>query len=280
MKIFTLLIVSASALGVLSTYGADERSTAQERRERAERRQTQGDVEKLLREINALDNKPGAMRAGMAAVSKETAVPLPTIEAEHTSNPNVGLAGLFVAHELSVQTHKPVDQFLKQHRTGKTWTEIARANGENLNTMQGKLERIRQAMLNPDAAAAASSSSDATRVRAAAYQTEFDRRVQMLNTRNDQPAAMRAGLAALSKETAVPLPTVEENQKQHPDAGLGDLFVAQELSTKTQKSVDELLRVHATGKTWSDIAKENNQDVASIQTKLANLEQAMRDTGK
>jgi hypothetical protein len=44
--------------------------------------------------------------------------------------------------------------------------------------------------------------------------------------------------------------------------------------------VDELLRVHATGKTWSDIAKENNQDVASIQTKLANLEQAMRDTGK
>jgi hypothetical protein len=236
-----------------------------------------------VREINVLDNKPAAQRAGMAAVSKETAVPLPTIEAEHTKNPRVGLAGLFVAHELSVQAHKPVDQFLKEHQSGKTWTEIARANGENLTTLQGKLERIRRAMQDPEAAAA-NSSTDATRVREAAnraaYQTEFDRRVAALNTLGDQPAAMRAGLTALSKETAVPLPTVEENHKQNTAVGLGDLFVAQELSTHTQKSVAELLKAHAAGKSWNEIAKENNQDVAGIQTKLANVEQAMRDAVK
>src|SRR5678815_2367507 len=98
MKTFTLLsIISASALGVISSFGADDKSTAQERRERRQAQAAQGELEKLVREINVLDNKPAAQRAGMAAVSKETAVPLPTLESEHTKNPRTGLGGLFMA---------------------------------------------------------------------------------------------------------------------------------------------------------------------------------------
>ena len=110
--------------------------------------------------------------------------------------------------------------------------------------------------------------------------TELERRVAAINALDDQPQAMRAGLTASSRETAMPLPTVEQNQKQNANVGLGDFFVAQELSIKTQKSVDELLRQHAAGKTWNEISTANNQDVESIQRKLANVEQAMRDAVK
>lgn len=125
---------------------AEVRKEREAVREKADRRETKVDIDKRIQAINRLDNSPSVMRHGMAAVSKETAVPLPKIEAEHKEHPNVGLAGLFVAHELSTRTHKPVEHFLKAHATGKSWTAIAAANNENLDTLEAKLTRIEQAM--------------------------------------------------------------------------------------------------------------------------------------
>jgi hypothetical protein len=62
--------------------------------------------------------------------------------------------------------------------------------------------------------------------------------------------------------------------------GLGDLFVAQELSAKTKKSVDELWKAHLNQRTWTQVAAENNQDISDIQRKLARVEQSLRDAGK
>jgi hypothetical protein len=104
-----------------------------------------------------------------------------------------------------------------------------------------------------------------------------------MNTLDDKPGAMNAGLAALSKETATPMPQIETLQKAHMSAGIGDLFVAQELSTKARKPggefqpADDFLKQHANGKSWTEIIRENNADQNAIEQKLSRIEQAMKD---
>ena len=150
MKNKILMVVTTAALLASFTASADdknkEKNTRKEIRkerevirEQADRRETKSDIESRIQALNRLDNNPSSMRVGMAAVSKETAVPLRKIEAEHKEHPTVGLAGLFVAHELATRTHKPVEHFLKARASGKTWVEVAAANGENLDVLEAKL---------------------------------------------------------------------------------------------------------------------------------------------
>jgi hypothetical protein len=150
-KKMTLLVTTTALLMAWSVNAADEtrREIRKEReavRERAERAETKSDIENRIQALNRLDNNPSSMRVGMAAVSKETAVPLPKIEAEHKEHPSVGLAGLFVAHELATRTHKPVEHFLKARASGKSWTQVAAANGQNLDVLENKLARIEAAV--------------------------------------------------------------------------------------------------------------------------------------
>ena len=153
MKNKMVMVVTTAALLIgFDASAADKESRKEIRKERevlkdrAERRETKSDIESRIQALNRLDNNPSSMRVGMAAVSKETAVPLPKIEAEHKEHPGVGLAGLFVAHELSTRTHKPVEHFLKARGAGKSWAEVAVANGENLDVLEAKLSRIEQAV--------------------------------------------------------------------------------------------------------------------------------------
>lgn len=163
MKRFTLLVIAVSALVTTTTQAADKDNPTKKRGERAERREAKLDIDKRVREINKLDNSPAAMTAGMAAVSKETAVPLPTIQAEHKEHPKVGLAGLFMAHELSTHTQQPVERFIKQNESGKSWADLALAHNQDLNSIESKLGRIEAALKNSDAAGAGG--NDRTRAR-------------------------------------------------------------------------------------------------------------------
>ena len=166
MKRLTLMVIAVSALVATATQAADndnKDNPTKNRRERAERREAKVDIDKRVREINKLDNSPSAMTAGMAAVSKETAVPLPTIQAEHKEHPKVGLAGLFVAHELATHTHEPVEKFIKQHEAGKSWADLAAAQNQDLNSIESKLDRIEAALKN--SGGAASTSDGRTRAR-------------------------------------------------------------------------------------------------------------------
>lgn len=150
MKKLTL-ILTTFALAATVVNAADDKATRRERekvrgKEGTEGRQSAVDIDKRITAVNRLDNNPQAFRAGLQVASRETAVPGPTFEAEHKQHPKVGLAGLFIAHELSVRTHKSVDAFLKQHASGKSWTQIARENNESLDTLDAKLARIEDAM--------------------------------------------------------------------------------------------------------------------------------------
>ena len=165
MKKITLMTITVSAFFALATQAADDNKndSTKARRERAERRDAKVDIDKRVREINKLDNSNDAMMAGMAAVSKETAVPMPTIQAEHKEHPKVGLAGLFVAHELATHTHEPVDKLIKQHESGKSWADLAAASNQDLNSIEAKLSRIEAALKN--SGGAASTGSDRSRAR-------------------------------------------------------------------------------------------------------------------
>ena len=156
MKKITLMTITVSAFFAFAMQAADDNKndSTKVRRERAERREAKVDIDKRVREINKLDNSNDAMMAGMAAVSKETAVPLPTIQAEHKQHPKVGLAGLFVAHELATHTHEPVEKFIKQHESGKSWSDLATAHKQDLNSIEAKLARIESALKNTGGAAA------------------------------------------------------------------------------------------------------------------------------
>jgi len=143
----TYVLVTAALLASVSTTLAADKEARKERREAIEeRRADKADIEKRVRQINTLDNKAPAARVGMAEISRQTAIPLKTIEEQHKTHPNVGLAGLFVANELATRTHKPAMQFIRQHEDGKTWNELAVANGESLDTLDSKLVQIETAM--------------------------------------------------------------------------------------------------------------------------------------
>ena len=284
MKKLTVLLATLAITGVLAN-AADDNNTRAQRRNQNQERGAAGDLDRHIQAVNRLDKNQAALRAGMAAVSKETAVPLNTIEAEHKDHPQMGLAGLFVAHQLSVTTHKPADQFIKQRQSGQSWAQIARANNQDLADLDQKLTRIEEAMRNPGAASSTAgtttSTADKTQVREATpAPTALENRIAALNTLDDKPLVMRTGLQALSKETATPLPQLEELQKQQTTAGIGDLFMAQEIAVRTHKTPDELLKAHTGGKTWEQIITENNQDRGTIEQKLSRVEQAMRDADK
>lgn len=165
MKRLTLMVIAVSALVATTAQAADndKDNPTKNRRERAGRREAKVDIDKRVREINKLDNSQSAMTAGMVAVSKETAVPLPTIQAEHKDHPKVGVAGLFVAHELATNTREPVEKFIKQHEAGKSWSDLAAAQNQDLNSIESKLARIESALKN--AGGAASTSDGRTQAR-------------------------------------------------------------------------------------------------------------------
>ena len=287
MKKITLLFAALAFTGIVAQAADDDNDRRAQRRAQAQQRGVAGDIDRRIQSINRLDNNQAALMAGMAAISKETAVPLTTIQAEHKDHPQMGLAGLFVAHQLSVKTHKPVDQLIKQRQAGRSWTEVARANNQDLAELDQKLTRIEEAMRNPGAASSGTASSpatpgaDRTQVREATpTPSGLENRIATLNQLDDKPLAMRTGLQALSKETATPLPQLEELQKQQTTAGIGDLFVAQELAVRTHKNADEFLKAHSGGKTWEQIISENNQDRSVIEQKISRIEQTMRDAEK
>ena len=171
-----------------------------------------------------------------------------------------------------------METFLNQRTDGKSWTELVRANNQDLAEIDQKLTRIEAAMRSPAGAAATTPATDRTPVREQETQkSELDKRLESLNTLDDKPEAMRAGLTALSKETAVPRTQIEELQSQQKSAGLGDLFIAQELATHTQKPAADFLKQHADGKSWTQIISDSKQNQSEIEQKLSRIEQAARE---
>lgn len=96
--------------------------------------------------INSLDNKPAALKAGFAAIEKETGVSPAALQKQHREHPAVGTTGLLMANEMASQTKKPVGTFLNQHQSGKKWADIAADHKVDLEVLDATLNRVEQAM--------------------------------------------------------------------------------------------------------------------------------------
>ena len=103
-------------------------------------------LDKHANAINSLDNKPAALKAGFAAIEKETGVSPATLQKQHREHPAVGTTGLLMANEIASQTKKPAGTFLNQHQSGKKWADIAIDNKVDLEVLDATLSRVEQAM--------------------------------------------------------------------------------------------------------------------------------------
>ena len=196
-----------------------------------------------------------------------------------------------MAQQLSVKTKKSVSELWNQHLSPKSWTEIAEENNLNAARLERQLARVEDTMrgraLPTDDTRRVREreenrrlDSTTTPARRTFDEAAFQNSIQSVNSLGQNASTQNAGLRAISRETALPLAQVQQAHQQNQGVGLGDLFVAQELSAKTKKSVDELWRAHLNQRTWAQVAAENNQDITDIQRKLERVEQSLRNAGK
>ena len=96
-------------------------------------------------------------------------------------------------------------------------------------------------------------------------------------TSNDRPERV---LAAISRETGVPVATLEA-QRAQTNLGYGGLFIANSLASATGKTFDEIAALKASGHGWGWIAKENNVKLGPIVSQARHVDKAFKnDNGK
>jgi hypothetical protein len=274
-------ITAAIALATIPVFAADNDNTrryAQNQNARAERREARQEIEKLIQNINALDDQPAARRAGIAEAARQAAVPESRFESAAREQRNV--AGSFLAQEIAKNTRKSPQEIQKARTEAASWTEVATANKQDLVALEQKLRRIHEAMLDPDGARARASAATPSTSPAVPPSTTgepaFDRSIQSVNALGQEAEARRLGLEAIARETDLSRREIEQTADQNKHIGLGDLFVAQQLSVKTKKSVSELWNQHLSPKTWTEIAQENNLNAAQLERQLERVEDTMR----
>jgi hypothetical protein len=278
MKRLTL-ITAAITLVIIPTFAADSDNTRRAAT-RAERREAKQDIEKLVQDINALDNQPAARRAGIAEAARQAGVAESRFASGTKDQRNV--AGMFLAQEIAKNTKKSPQEVQKARSEAVNWTQVATDNKQDLAALELKLRSIHNAMLNPNgtpAPATATTLPGTTPPQSTTTTTTepaFDRSIQSVNALGQEQEARRLGLDAIARETAMSRTQVEQNADQNKQMGLGDLFVAQQLSAKTKKPVNELWNAHLSPKSWADIARENNQDAVLLERQIARVEDSMR----
>jgi hypothetical protein len=230
--------------------------------------------------INTLDDRPRAAEAGLATVARETGVPLKTIQTQRSTHP-VGTAGLLIANELAKATGKPAGTFLKQRLQKRDWDAIIAEQKGDVAAMFPKLDRLEQAMAAAIRTASAPKTTPATVKTVsttggaqADVKAELNRRVNIINTLDDRPRALQAGMAAVAAETGVPLKTIQTQRGTH-NVGTAGLLVANELAKATGKPAGTFLKQRLQNRQWDAIAADQKVEIATLFPKLDRVEQAM-----
>ena len=115
---------------------------------------------------------------------------------------------------------------------------------------------------------------------------QADEIVILENTANDfdtwgsRPDGRNRVLTAISRETGVPVSTLEMQQERN-RLGYGGLFIANSLSSATGRTFDEIAALKASGRGWGWIAKQNNVKLGPIISRARNVDKAFKhDNGK
>lgn len=102
---------------------------------------------------------------------------------------------------------------------------------------------------------------------------DLDKTVAGLNAQAQTNAGRQRVLDAISKETGVPVTTLQAQQSKT-RFGFGELLIANSLAAATGKSFDEIANLKTSGKGWGKIAKENNINLGKIVSKALRAHEA------
>jgi hypothetical protein len=130
-KLMYTLLVATVSFGLTANLARGQ-GRASERQELDNRAQT----------VNDLASRRGGTRDALHDVSVETGVPLDRVQRMHDEHPNAGAAGIMIACVLADNTKASPNQFLDQHKNGRSWASIARENNVPLEKINAKLDNL------------------------------------------------------------------------------------------------------------------------------------------
>ena len=109
-------------------------------------------------------------------------------------------------------------------------------------------------------------------------QADLDKVSTELNERADSAEGRQKVLEAISKETGVPVATLED-QKAKTGFGYGELLIGNSLATASGKTFDELAALKTGGKGWGEIAKSLGVKVGDVVGKGHRVAESTRPAG-
>lgn len=107
----------------------------------------------------------------------------------------------------------------------------------------------------------------------------LERTASDFDTWGARPDGRERVLSAISRETGVPITTLE-TQRNNSRLGYGGLFIANSLASATGQTFDEIAALKASGHGWGWIAKQNNVKLGPIVSRARNVDKAFKKNGK
>lgn len=104
----------------------------------------------------------------------------------------------------------------------------------------------------------------------------LERTASDFDTWGARPDGRERVLSAISRETGVPITTLEA-QRNSTRLGYGGLFIANSLASATGQTFDEIAALKANGHGWGWIAKQNNVKLGPIVSRARNVNKAFKN---
>jgi hypothetical protein len=104
----------------------------------------------------------------------------------------------------------------------------------------------------------------------------LERTASDFDTWGARPDGRERVLSAISRETGVPITTLEA-QRNSTRLGYGGLFIANSLATATGQTFEEIAALKANGHGWGWIANQNNVKLGPIVSRARNVDKAFKN---
>ena len=104
----------------------------------------------------------------------------------------------------------------------------------------------------------------------------LERTASDFDTWGSRPDGRERVLSAISRETGVPITTLE-TQRTNSRLGYGGLFIANSLASATGQTFDDIAALKASGHGWGWIAKQNNVKLGPIVSRARNVDKAFKN---
>lgn len=104
----------------------------------------------------------------------------------------------------------------------------------------------------------------------------LERTASDFDTWGSTPSGQEHVLAAISRDTGVPVTTLQA-QRDQTRLGYGGLFIANSLASATGQTFEEIAALKASGRGWGWIAKQNNVKLGPIISRARNANKPFKN---